>query len=211
MTRVRAFIQARMSSHRLPGKVLAPIANRPLIDHTIDRVADAMDRDAIVVLTSVCPSDDPLAVYVASRGVHVYRGNLDDVFARFRNCLNDHPCDWFVRLSADSPDLPTDLIRSMIQRIDDDVDLITNLYPRSWSKGHSVEVVRTSKFMQIEPDELEDDDREHVTPFMYRNPSKFRIHNVPCPNPAARTTSHAVDTLEDFYRMNRMLDSTNIE
>ena len=99
---IRAFLQAGMSSRRFPGKVLAPLGNRPIIQpHWACRTS--LTADARNVLTSTDSSDDPLACYVQHLGVSVYRGELDNVAARFQACLREYPCTWFFRLCGDTP------------------------------------------------------------------------------------------------------------
>src|SRR5436190_24302869 len=100
--RVRAFVQARMSSSRFPGKVLAPLHGQPLIRHVLERLAAVLPEQCIVVATSREASDDPLAAYLATLGVPVYRGELENVVGRFQRCLEAFPCEWLVRISADS-------------------------------------------------------------------------------------------------------------
>jgi hypothetical protein len=112
---VRAFVQARMSSRRFPGKVLAPYRGWPVIRHVMAAVTEAFgDRVPLTVLTSVEPSDDPLVAYLEHLGVDVFRGPLDDVFERFRQCLCGRPCAWMLRLNADTYD-ESDEIRPMLE------------------------------------------------------------------------------------------------
>lgn len=202
---VRAFIQARMSSTRFPGKVLAPLVGTPVIDHVVDRVAQALPREALVVATSTERSDDPLAHHVERRGVGVFRGPLDDVVGRFQGCLEAHPCAWFVRVCADSPLLDPGLLRSMLPLARGDLDLVTNTFPRSFPKGLSLEVVRTSTFARLEPATLTPEQREHATRAYYDRPSAFRILNVSSGRPGLAEHSMALDTLDDLRRLEGLL------
>src|SRR5262245_18083216 len=91
---VRAFIQARMSSRRFPGKVLAPYRGRPRITHVLSAIDAAFGGSVpLSVLTGTDRPDDPLRVYLDSLGVDVWRGPLDDVYDRFRQCLEARPCE----------------------------------------------------------------------------------------------------------------------
>ncbi len=93
-----------MSSSRFPGKMLAPFCGRPLIAQVLERFREFDLYSRVVVLTSVDPTDDPLADFVANRcAVPVVRGDLENVVARFQSALREHPCEWFVRISGDSP------------------------------------------------------------------------------------------------------------
>jgi spore coat polysaccharide biosynthesis protein SpsF len=101
---MRVFVQARMTSRRFPGKVLAPFRGRPVVSHVLERVASAVSRDRIVLATSREPSDDPLALFVEREGFAVFRGP-SMTWSRFQRCLEAFPCAWFARISTDSPAL----------------------------------------------------------------------------------------------------------
>jgi spore coat polysaccharide biosynthesis protein SpsF len=203
----RVFVQARMSSRRFPGKVLAPFAGRPLIDHVLEQVAKALPRKRIVVATSTEPSDDPLVAYLRECGVKICRGPLDDVFGRFQECLNTHPSAWFYRVCADSPVLDPRLFGWLQERSGADVDLVTNVCPRSFPKGQSLELVNSDTFRTISGAHLSAEQREHVTQVFYDNPSRFRIVNVVSSDARLSRTSVAVDTLDEF----RALEQAHVD
>jgi len=196
-----AFIQARMSSVRFPGKVLAPFRGRPLIAQVIEQVAQALPFQQIVVLTSEAESDTPLACYVEHLGARVFRGPLEDVFTRFQLALRAHPCDWFFRICADSPQLNSALLSAMLPQTADEVDLITNVYPRSFPHGHSTELLRAATFAQIKAEALSAAEREHVTKFYYAHADQFRIINFENTDAAYGQLNFAVDTLDDLRRL----------
>ena len=100
---ILAILQARLSSSRLPGKVLLPLAGAPMILRQVERVRRAARIDRLVVATSDQPSDDRLADTLAEAGVETYRGPLDDVLARFIGALDAWPADHVVRLTGDCP------------------------------------------------------------------------------------------------------------
>lgn len=202
---VRVFVQARMSSRRFPGKVLVPLAGRPVVDRLLDAVCDVVPSDRVMVLTSDDPTDTPLCRHVEARGVASFRGALDDVFGRFRAALRKAPCERFVRLSADSPLLPAALLRRMLDETPVAADLVTNVKPRTFPKGWSVEVVRSAAFEAIDPALLTADDREHVTTFFYAHPDRYRIVNVSSADPAIASESFAVDTPDDLARLERLV------
>ena len=201
---VRAFIQARMSSTRFPGKVLAPLNGRPIIAQVISQMAEVMPADQITVATSTEPSDDPLVSYVQYLGISVYRGSLDDVFGRLQLCLKQYPCTWFFRVCADSPFLDSSLFQSMLRyRQKLDIDLVTNVYPRTFPKGKSVEMLNAATFAKIDPNQLSSEEKEHLTKVYYLHPTKFRIINLESPDPSLAEKSFAVDTLEDLRRLEK--------
>ncbi len=203
---VRVFVQARMTSTRFPGKVLAPFNGRPLIAQLLSRLEQAAPRARIVVTTSTDPTDDPLACYIHQLGFAAHRGALDDVFGRFRACLQEFPCDWFFRICADSPLLDVGLLTAMLPlTAEGQPDLITNVQKRTYPKGHSVELLRARSFADLDPARLSADDKEHVTRFFYQHPTEFVIRNLESGNPALLNQSFVVDTLEDHRRLQELV------
>lgn len=196
---IRVFIQARMSSQRFPGKVLAPLGGRPILKHLLEQVARVFPLNHVTVVTSVEPSDDPLACYVRNLGVAVYRGELENVAARFQGCLREYPCDWFVRLCADSPLLNPVVLKAVATHPHClDFDIVTNVYPRTFPKGHSVEMVRAEVFADLNVLTFTADEREHVTAVFYHYPQRFRILNLTSDDPRQADLSLVVDTVDDL-------------
>lgn len=198
---VNAFIQARMSSQRFPGKVLAPLRGKPLVSHLIERVRHARGIDTVVVLTSTAPSDTPLAAYLEDAGCPVFRGDLHNVFSRFQSALKQYPCDYFVRLSADSPLMDVQLLNDMVAYAQTDgYDFISNVHSRMFPKGQSVEIVCSEIFLSVDASTLTPEQQEHVMPYFYDAPlSKLFIDNVV----NQRAINTCVDTIEDL----RAIDS----
>lgn len=204
MTRI--FIQARMSSRRFPGKVLTPLSGRPVLRRLVDAVTEIVPRSDVAILTSTDPSDAAIEAFAESVGISVVRGPLDDVFERFRLALARLPCDRFVRLSADSPVLPPALLERMLAIPADGADLVTNVHPRTFPKGWSVEVVNAATFAALESRLLSAHDREHVTPYFYAAADRFTIRNVQSADPRYADMSLAVDSREDLVRIEDMIE-----
>lgn len=201
---IKVFIQARMSSSRFPGKVLAPVNGIPMILRVIECVKREFEDTAIIVTTSNETSDDPLALYVNSLGIKVFRGSLENVFGRFQACLQENPCDWFFRISADSPLLNSKILKIMTSYIDESLDLITNVQKRTFPHGHSVELLNTKSFSKIDTNRLSADDCEHVTKFFYASASEFRILNLENTDLDYAKMNFVVDTLDDLRRVEEM-------
>ena len=141
---ILAILQARMSSSRLPGKVLMPLAGAPMIVRQIERVARSERIDKLVVATSDDPSDDALAKTVAHEAIGVHRGPLDDVLARFIGALTAFgPADHVVRLTGDCPLADPAVIDATIDRVlAAGADYGSNTPPRrTFPKGLDVEVM----------------------------------------------------------------------
>lgn len=202
---VRAFIQARTTSERFPGKVLAPFRGLALIEHVISAARRVLGPEHVVVLTSSDPSDLALRLLVKERMVGCFAGSLDDVFGRFCGALQEFPCEWFLRLTADSPLLSPDVVRRLLlppSRVSLP-DYISNCHPeRLAPAGQSVELVRAEAFLSIDPSTLDHYDREHVTSVFYRDPEeRFRIEQVDCRDMGWPCEDMEVNTVEDLKRL----------
>lgn len=190
-------IQARMSSTRLPGKVLRPLADRPMILQQMDRVARTPGIDHLILLTSTRASDDPLAQAVSAAGHQVLRGPLDDVLARYAllECLGS--ADWLIRMTGDCPLSDPEVIAQVIgaaQQADTGIEYISNTLEYSWPDGLDVEAFRPSALVAANQQAEDPADREHVTPWMRRN---CRSLNVSGPADFSRLR-WTIDYSEDF-------------
>ncbi|TLG77596.1 NTP transferase domain-containing protein [Methylocystis sp. B8] len=195
----RVFIQARMSSVRFPGKMLAPFRGRPLIAQVLDRFSDSDLQPRLVVLTSVDSTDDPLADFVINRcSVPVFRGDLDNVVLRFQSALVAYPCAWFVRISGDSPLLDASLVQAMIGLCDDRVDVVSNIVRRTFPPGQSVECICSDVFRSLDSGSMTHDQREHVTKIFYEQAQPWRVRSVVCQDPRWAAVRMVVDQIEDL-------------
>ena len=121
--RIVAISQARMTSTRLPGKVLMPAAGRPLLAHHLDRLSRTPGLDAVVLATTVNAADDPVAACAESLGVQVFRGDEQDVLGRFAGAAALARADLVVRVTADCPLIDPALIGRLIAAFRDDPSL----------------------------------------------------------------------------------------
>ncbi len=175
---VLCVVQARTGSTRLPGKVLQEIAGRPMLRFMLDRL-ESLQVDAHVVATSTLARDDAVADIAAAAGWSIVRGSEDDVLARFVGALDVHPAAHVVRLTADCPLSDPRLVEDVIARhLDCNADYTANVFPRTFPKGLDVEVVRTGVLRAAALEATDAGEREHVTPFVYRRPERFRLANL---------------------------------
>jgi len=176
-----------MSSRRFPGKVLAPFKGKPLITHVVERVSQALPRVPVTVLTSIETSDDPLFAYLVSQNIDVFRGALDNVFERFSMCARGR--------------VDPHVLKELASRVDEDWDIITTVFPRTFPRGTNGELIRTSSFLGIDAHTLTEHEREHVTSIFYNHPEKFRILNIDSGDPKLAELNLCVDTIEDLRRL----------
>lgn len=173
---ILAVLQARMSSTRLPGKVLAPLAGAPMVLRQIERVVRARRIDRLVVATSVEPSDDVLAEVIGREGIGLHRGPLHDVLARFIGALDAFPAEHVVRLTADCPLADPMLIDAVIDHhLAMDADYSFNTPPgASVPKGQDAEVI-AAEALRRAARAPSPEGREHVTWDIRHTPSQYRI------------------------------------
>ncbi len=195
-------ILARMSSKRLPEKMLRPVAGRPLIDHVIDRARRIPSVPHPIVATSDHPGDDRLAAHCHARGVGVFRGPLDNAARRVRDCAVDHGWDYFARINGDSPFLDPHLIeRGLNRAVAEQLDFVTNLQPRTYPYGIAVEVFSTEAYRRAFHRMNGPEDHEHVSAYFYRNLTEFRYVNIASPNGPDTDVRLTVDSEADLARV----------
>lgn len=199
--RTRVFIQARMSSRRFPGKVLAPFRGEPMVWQVIAAVRRALVAVPVVVATSTDPADDPLVLLLERRGVPVFRGSRDDVFERFRACARTYPSEWILRICGDSPLLDRGVLQAVVAHAGGGCDLVTTRLSNTFPKGQNAELIRASVMASVDGAALSAHDREHVTPFFYRNADRFRIVSLEYDDPGLARLSFVVDEVEDLRRL----------
>lgn len=177
--KIVALIQARMSSTRLPGKVLAPIGGAPAILFMVDRVRRAKRLDEVVVVTSIDPSDDPLAAAVEAAGVACFRGALDDVLSRYAAAAEAHDADVVVRLTGDCPLADPGIVdRVAGLLLDGDCDYASNIDPPSFADGLDVECFARDALVRADREAKSPAEREHVTLWMRSEAAGLRRRNL---------------------------------
>ena len=187
-----------MTSRRLPGKVLREVAGQPVLGYVLERLERCDGLDAILVATSNDESDTPVADYGRRRGTACFRGSLDDVAGRFCRAAATVQASAFIRVTGDSPLLDQRLIRRGLDLFREGLwELVTNVAPRSFPKGQSVEVLDTSTFVSAHQRIVDADDREYVTRYFYRNAGAFRIRNFAA-NTDLSDIQLSIDTAEDL-------------
>lgn len=197
-------IQARMSSRRVPGKILADLGPAVVLDLLIERLAGTASSLPLVVATSDESDDDAVESFCQAHAIHCFRGSLLDVAGRFLGAGQKYGAHRLVRICADSPLMDPCLVDQLVTlSILSGADLTTNVQVRTYPAGQSVEVIRTEILAKAVHD-MDDQDREHVTRYFYRNMHTFVIANIT----SGRSWGDArltVDTPEDLEFMRRLV------
>tara|TARA_A100001015_G_scaffold320665_1_gene447899 strand:- start:3605 stop:5638 length:2034 start_codon:yes stop_codon:yes gene_type:complete len=171
--KVVALIQARLGSTRLPGKVMLPIMDKPLIEILLARLAKSTEINEIVVATSVNTINDKLQSFVESMGFQCTRGSEKDVLARFYESAKTTQADIIVRITGDCPLVDPVLVDKCIKAFKNDgVDYFSNVDPVSYPDGLDIEVFSFESLDIANKEAKTTFDREHVTPYI-RNSMNF--------------------------------------
>ena len=194
-----AILQARMSSTRLPGKVLMPLVRQPMIVRQIERVARARRIDKIVVATSDRPEDDAIETAVRREGIAVFRGSLENVQQRFIGALDAHPADHVVRLTADCPLADPSLIDATIDLcLTADADYANNTPKgRAHPKGTDIEVMTAAALRRAAAEATTKEAFEHVTWDLWNQPDRWKIAWLAC-EPDQGAVRWTVDRPDDY-------------
>jgi|APMI01.1.fsa_nt_gi spore coat polysaccharide biosynthesis protein SpsF len=196
---------ARMSSSRLPGKVLMDFAGRSLLAHIIAR-AQLLGLP-IIVATSTEPEDAAVAEAAEQCGATAFRGSLGNVLQRAVDCAHAHGLDAFARLCADRPYFPlepmTDGLRQMQSALQAEValDLVTNHVSENPPAGLSTEIVRVTALERVLSVKSSERHREHLTSGIYDNAKAFVISSIPQDFTSTHGCRFAVDTCVDYQRL----------
>jgi glutamate-1-semialdehyde 2,1-aminomutase len=175
---INAILQARMSSSRLPGKVLIPILGEPMLARQIERINRSTLIENLIVATSSNETDDPIEMLCQKLGVCCFRGDLEDVLARFYQASQIYPSDHIVRLTGDCPLSDPQIIDAIIEtHIQGNYDYTSNTLIPTYPDGLDVEIVRSECLTIAFHESNRPEHREHVTPFIYQSPDRFNCFN----------------------------------
>jgi len=193
-------VQARMSSSRLPGKVLLDMGGQPMLSHVIDRGRRSKSLDDLWIATSLSPDDDPIEAFAKSEGVGVYRGSLDDVLRRYVEAAEAARADVVVRLTGDNPLVePTYIHMAIDLHLATGADLtcakdIEQIVPGTGCEVVNLPALRTSFREGHSPES-----REHVTWHLLENQKRFKVEFLRAragwKNPGIRLTVDEADDL----------------
>ena len=176
---ITAIVQARMGSVRLPGKVMAEIAHKPMLWHVIERLKRAESVHSVVVATTTQESDEPLLKLAEDSGAAAYAGSPEDVLDRYYQAARHFGGDAIVRITADCPLLDPHVTDRVVRRyLAGDCDYVANTLRRTYPDGLDVEVFSYEALERAWKEASLASEREHVTPYIWKNPEEFRLAGV---------------------------------
>jgi len=182
MPRIVASIEARMTSSRLPGKVLLDIAGLPALTRLLRRLRAAQRLDAIVLATSDRPTDDPLIAWAETENLPAYRGSEEDVLARVVGAHQKMQSDLVVEVTGDSILLDPQIIDwGIAMFLANDCDVVSNVSQLSFPMGVDVQVFRLNDLVDVAATITDPAVREHVSLYFYEHPERYRILHLLAP------------------------------
>ena len=195
---VVAILQARMSSSRLPGKVLKPLAGHPMLLQQIRRVQRCQCIDTLVVATSDRRDDTPIEDLCRAHDIPCFRGSLGDVLDRFYHAARAHRARTIVRLTGDCPLADPHRIDELVTLlINRGADYATNCIPPQLPHGLDAEAFTMASLEKAWKTAKLPSEREHVTPYMREEKNGFTIAATQYP-PLHAHHRWCVDEPEDF-------------
>jgi len=200
---ILAFIQARRGSSRLPDKILLDLAGEPMLARVVNRCRRAKMIDDVIIATTTNILDDITVQMANAKAWPFFRGSENDVLDRYYQAVKNFPADVIVRITADCPCISPELIDQITQEFLDrePLDYASNtIPPRTFPRGLDVEVLSFSALEIAWQEDKNPAWREHVTPFIYFNPGRFRLHAVRNPTDYS-SMRWTVDTQEDYELM----------
>jgi spore coat polysaccharide biosynthesis protein SpsF (cytidylyltransferase family) len=197
-------IQARMSSKRLPGKMMMLIGNTPLYKFVYNRCLQVKTIDRFFLAISTDKSDDILECAALNDGIPVFRGSLDNVLDRFISCAKKLKHDLIIRVCGDSPFVDIELIDCLTDAfIEYDVDFLS-LNKESIISGLDFEIVRLAALEKTQALTTNQEDCEHVTRFIRNNPDLFKTKWIDANLKLDQYNALTIDTYDDFVYCNKI-------
>lgn len=203
MENIVIVIQARMGSTRLPGKVMLPLAGKPLLVQMVERVQSAALATTVVVATTPAYEDDVIEFLCLEQGFHCFRGHPTNLLDRHYQAGLAFGATAVVKIPSDCPLIDPNVIDKVLTFYANhrtEYDFVSNLHPASFPDGNDVEVIPMDVLETAWSEAQKPHEREHATPFIWDNPERFRIGNVRWESSLDYSMTHrwTIDYPEDY-------------
>lgn len=203
-----AIVQARMTSTRLPGKIMRPVLGKPLLELLVERIKRAQGVDEVVIATTTNADDDQVESLTQRLGIGCFRGSEHDVLDRVLRAAHAFDADLIVEITGDCPLIDFQVIDKLLEVYHaNDYDYVANVLRRTYPRGLDTQVFATSVLDEVA--RLTDDpvDHEHVSLYIYEHPERFELHNVESGLPEEYWDLRlTVDTPDDFELIRRIYE-----
>lgn len=196
-------VQSRMSSTRLPGKVLMPLGGKPLLERMVERLRKSVHGNKIIIATTWQPADNPVAELGVKLHVPVFRGHPVDLLDRHYQAAREFGFDYVVKIPSDCPLIDPQVVDFVIDSFfaEGNLDYAGNLHPATWPDGNDVEIFTTEALERAWREAQLVHQREHTTPYIFENPQIFRLKNIINPEGSPELSARyrlTIDYPEDY-------------
>ena len=202
-------VQARTGSTRLPGKILKKIRERPLLEYLLERLKRVEKSNEICVATTTKVQEQPILDICSRMSVKTFRGSEEDVLERYFLAAQEFKADAIVRVTSDCPLIdPVEIDRLIKYYLEnsDRYDYIADGLERSYPVGMGAEIFSFEALRKAHENAKSKSEREHVTPYIHRNPDLFRLGNIAYKEDQ-KDHRWTVDTPEDFELITKIIES----
>lgn len=211
--KIVATIEARMSSTRLPGKVLLPAMGNPMLHYLFKRLKAVPSIDEIVLATTTNTNDDPLVAFAENELIRVYRGSENDVMQRVIEAAESVETDIIVEITGDCPIIDPDIVEQTVRMFNShDAAYVSNVQIRSYPDGMDTQVFRLDTLKRSASLTQDPLDREHVSLQIRNNPNLFpHVHLVAPPSLHWPELGLTLDEQADFELLKRIIEYFGLE
>lgn len=212
MSKIAAIVQARIGSTRLPGKILKELSGKPVLWHVVNRLSYSKLCNKIVVATTTEPEDDKVEYFCAENNFPYYRGSSDNVLSRYYEAAKIFGSDIIIRITSDCPLIDPDIIDKMLEQFiseKSNIDYMSNVFTRTFPRGLDTEIFTFDALEKSFSNAVNQNELEHVTPYIYQHPEIFKIKNF-ANNKDLSFHRWTVDTVEDFKLINSIYENLYI-
>jgi len=206
--KIVATIEARMTSSRLPGKVLMKVLGKPILYYLVERLKQVSLLDDIVLATTTNSDDDSLVKFANNEGIQSYRGSEDDVMGRVIGAAESVDADLIVEITGDCPIIDPSIVEQTIQTyINNNSDYVSNAHIRSYPDGMDVQVFSLNVLKKSSEMTNNVLDHEHVTLHIRNHPELFsHLHLVAPPELWWPELGLTLDEISDFELLKNIIE-----
>ncbi len=200
MSKITAIVQARIGSTRLPGKILKELSGKSVLWHVVNRLSHSKLCNKIVIATTTEPEDDVVENYCVENNFPYYRGSSENVLSRYYETAKVFGAEIIIRITSDCPLIDPEIIDKMLEQFLSEkskIDYMSNVFPRMFPRGLDTEIFTCDALEISFNNAVNQNDLEHVTPYIYQHPEKFKIKNF-ANDKDLSFHRWTIDTTEDY-------------
>ena len=204
-------VQARMSSSRLPGKIMKDILGETVLYRQLERLQKLKNKVTLVVATSEEPADDAVRKFCEEKNFNCFRGSLNNLLDRHYKAMLHFDAEACIKIPSDCPLIDPRIVDEVIDFYKNTrgaYDFVGNLHPATFPDGNDVEIMTRACLTRTWKEATRPLELEHTTPYIWENPEKFRLANITCSTGRDYSMSHrfTIDYEADYQFIKRVYE-----